>query len=76
MAGIEVQTGKLVKVMYWHVGGLRDCPFCGCNEIDMWSMGDFFSPVCADCGATINENYMTGRDISKQVKAWNKRVGK
>ncbi len=52
---------------------LLPCPFCNSDDIDMWPMDGFESPLCLSCGATIAETVMTGEDTIKQINAWNTR---
>lgn len=59
---------------------LLPCPFCGRKTIDEWPMksmedvGDYLSPYCARCGATINENFGTPETTEAMRKAWNRRT--
>jgi len=54
---------------------LKPCPFCKCKKIELWPMiNGWFAPVCTKCGANINENYSTGANTKKQIKAWNTRA--
>ncbi len=52
---------------------LKRCPFCGNEDISLWPMDGWESPLCEICGATFEQN-ITGENTADQIKAWNARV--
>lgn len=67
---------------------LKDCPFCGSDEVDLWAKGTRYGAItyaeCALCGAkskafTYSKNMREEFDFSdtgavRAVHAWNRRA--
>ena len=67
---------------------LKDCPFCGSDEVDLWSRGTRYGAItfvqCALCGAqskvfnysrSMEEDFDTEDTGAKRaVTAWNRRA--
>lgn len=48
---------------------LKPCPFCGCNEQEIWYAFNRVACKNPDCGAAV-----TGSCMMKAKEAWNRRT--
>ena len=46
----------------------KECPFCGCDHIDIASLGDCWRALCVRCNASMRKKEQT--DL---IRAWNMR---